>query len=105
MSDASNREFVKEEGDAYLFEFYLIRSFEKNPTDDTAYTEEFSATAQATFKNSGNSEDNSLSSDKRTLSFQKAWKDALDSDPGMKPKDKEILQNFLDEFGIKIQAE
>ena len=85
---------------AFLFEAYLKRSFEKEPL--ATASEEFSAIAQATFKNSENSEDNSLSSDKRTLSFQKAWKDALDSDPGMKPKDKEILTNFLKKFGITI---
>ena len=105
MSDASNREFVKEEGGAYLFELYLIRSFEKNSSDKTAYTEEFSATAQATFKNSGNSEDNSLSSDKRTLSFEKAWQNALKPNSGMEEKDQEILRKFLKEFGINIQAE
>ena len=85
---------------AFLFEAYLKRSFEKEPL--ATASEEFSAIAQATFKNSENSEDNSLSSDKGTLSFQKAWKDALDSDPGMKPKDKEILTNFLKKFGITI---
>lgn len=87
-------------GDAYLFEVHLKRSFEKN--SDVTASEEFSAIAQATFKNSENSEDNSLSSDKRTLSFQKAWKDALDSDPGMKQKDRDILTNFLKKFGITI---
>ena len=101
MSEALNDKLVTEDGDAYLFELYLKRSFEKNPPD-IAYTEEFSATAQATFKNSGNSEDNSLSSDKRTLSFQKAWKDALDPNSGMKQEDRDILQNFLDAFGITI---
>lgn len=100
MSDASNREFVKEEGDAYLFELYLIRSFEKNPTDDTAYTEEFSATAHATFDNGGTQD-----SGTQHLSFQKAWQNALDPNSSMKPEDKEILQKFLDEFGINIQAE
>ena len=87
-------------GDAYLFEAYLKRSFERSPLETAS--EEFSAIAQATFKNSENLEDNSLSSDKRTLSFQKAWKDALDSDPGMKLKDKDILTNFLKKYGITI---
>lgn len=97
MSDASNREFVKEEGDAYLFELYLIRSFKKNPPA-TAYTEKFSATAQATFKNNETQE-----SKTKDWSFEDAWKNALsapDTD-----KNKKILQNFLDEFGIKIQVE
>lgn len=104
MSDALREGYVKEDPGAYLFELYLKRSFEKNPPD-IAYTEEFSATAQATFKNSGNSEDNSLSSDKRTLSFQKAWQNALDPNSDMEEKDQEILRKFLKEFGINIQAE
>lgn len=94
----SDSEVVRDADGAFLFEAYLKRSFEKEPLETAS--EEFSATAQATFKNSENSEDNSLSSVERTLSFQKAWKDALDS--GMKPKDKEILTNFLKKFGITI---
>lgn len=110
MSDASNKEFVKEEGDAYLFELYLIRSFEKNSSDKTAYTEEFSATAQATFKNGGTQDSgtkNSGTKDSETqyLSFQKAWGDALKPNSGMEEKDQEILRKFLKEFGINIQAE
>lgn len=99
MSEALKEEYVKEEGDAYLFELYLKRSFEKNSPDDTAYTEEFSATAHATFKNSGVSEDNSLSSEERKLSFQKALWDAL-SAPDMEEKDREILRNFLNDMNI-----
>ena len=107
MSEALNKEFVKEEGDAYLFELYLIRSFEKNSPVNTAYTEEFSATARATFKNGGTQDSgpkDSETKDSKTqhLSFQKAWQNALDSNSGMKPEDKEILQKFLDEFGITI---
>ena len=107
MSDALNKEFVKEEGDAYLFELYLIRSFEKNSSDKTAYTEEFSATARATFKNGGTQDSgpqDSETKDSKTqhLSFQKAWQNALDPNSGMKPEDKEILQKFLDAFGITI---
>ena len=115
MSDASNREFVKEEGDAYLFELYLIRSFEKNSSDKTAYTEEFSATARATFRNGGTQDSgpkdsetkDSKTKDSKTqhLSFQKAWQNALDPNSDMKREDRDILQNFLDAFGINIQAE
>lgn len=109
MSDASNKEFVKEEGDAYLFELYLIRSFEKNSSDKTAYTEEFSATAQATFKNggtqdSGTKDSGTKYSKTQQLSFEKAWQNAL-KDPNMNKKDRDILTNFLNEFGIKIQVE
>lgn len=107
MSDASNREFVKKEGDAYLFELYLIRSFEKNSSDNTAYTEEFFATARATFKNGGTQDSgpkDSETKDSKTqhLSFQKAWQNALDPSSGMKQEDRDILQKFLDAFGITI---
>lgn len=105
MSDASNREFVKEEGGAYLFELYLIRSFEKNSSDKTAYTEEFSATAQAAFKNGGTQNSGTKDSKPQHLSFQKAWQDALDPNSDMEEKDQEILRKFLKEFGINIQAE
>lgn len=94
-------------GDAYLFEVHLKRSFEKN--SDVTASEEFSAIAKATFKSSGvqdQDEDNSLSSVERNLSFKKAWEDALKpTNSGMKPKDKEILTNFLKKFGINIKVE
>lgn len=105
MSDALREGYVKEDPDAYLFELYLIRSFEKNSSDKTAYTEEFSATAQATFKNGGTQDSGTKDSEPKYLSFQKAWQNALDPNSSMKPEDKEILQKFLDEFGINIQAE
>ena len=86
------------EGGAYLFEAYLMRSFE-NDAVNTA-SEKFSATAQATFDNR-----EPQNSEPQELSFQKAWKDALNSDSGMVQKDKEILRNFLTKFGITIEAE
>ena len=96
MFEALNKEFVNDEGDAYRFEFYLKRSFEKNSPDNTAaYTEMFSAIAHAKFDNGGTQD-----SEKKDWSFKEAWQNS-----GMKQEDKEILQNFLDEFGIKIQAE
>ena len=103
MSEALKEELVKEDGDAYLFELYLKRSFEKNPPD-TAYTEEFSATAQATFKNGGTQDSGTQDSETQQLSFQKAWQNAL-KDPNMNKKDRDILTNFLNEFGINIEAE
>lgn len=102
MSGALNDKLVTEDGDAYLFELYLKRSFEKNPPD-IAYTEEFSATAQATFKNGGTQDSGTKDREPQHLSFKEAWQNALsapDTD-----KNKKILQNFLDEFGIKIQVE
>ena len=114
MSEALNDKLVTEDGDAYLFELYLKRSFEKNPPD-IAYTEEFFATAQATFKNggtqdsgtkdSGTKDSETKDSETQHLSFQKAWEDALKPNSGMEEKDQEILRKFLKEFGINIQAE
>lgn len=101
-SEPGESKVVLAEDGAFLFEFYLIRSFEKNPPA-TAYTEEFFATAQATFKNdeTQNGEtDETQKSDTKDWSFQEAWQNS-----SMKPEDKEILQKFFDEFGIKIQVE
>lgn len=104
MSDALRDGYVKEDPGAYLFELYLKRSFEKNPPD-IAYTEEFSATAQATFKNGGTQGSGTKDSETKEWSFQKAWEDALKPNSGMEEKDQEILRKFLKEFGINIQAE
>lgn len=99
MSEALRDEFVKEKGDAYLFEFYLKRSFEKNPTDDTAYTETFSAIAHATFDNGGTQDSGTQDRKTQYLSFKDAWQNS-----SMTEKDKAILNNFFNEFGIKIQV-
>lgn len=93
MPEALNDEYVKEKGDAYLFEFYLKRSFEKN-SPATAYTETFSAIAHATFDNGGTQD-----SKTQYLSFKDAWQNS-----SMTEKDKAILNNFFNEFGIKIQV-
>ena len=96
MFEALNKEFVNDEGDAYRFEFYLKRSFEKNsPDNTTAYTEKFSAIAHAKFDNGGTQD-----SKTKDWSFKEAWQNSI-----MKQEDKAILQNFLDAFGIKIQVE
>ena len=73
--DATTDEFIHIESGAYFFEAYLMRDIDKN--DSNTYTKQFSATAKATFGSSGDPEDNSLSSEKRWLSFQEAWEDAL----------------------------
>lgn len=91
--EASDSEVVCDREGAFLFEACLMHDIDKEN-----YQTQFSAIAHATFKNSGNSEDNSLSSDERKLSFQEAGKDALDSDPGMNQKDREILTKFLDDL-------
>ena len=101
ISQALADKFVEEDGDAYRFEFYLIRSFKKNPPAN-AYTDKFSATAQATFKNdeTQNSEtDETQNSDTKEWSFQEAWQNS-----SMTEKDKAILNNLFNDFGIKIQV-
>ena len=96
MFEALNKEFVNDEGDAYRFEFYLKRSFEKNSPDNTAaYTEMFSAIAHAKFDNGGTQD-----SKPKDWSFKEAWQNS-----SKEQKDKEILQNFLNEFGINIKVE
>ena len=83
-------------GDDYLFEVYLKRSFDRNSTDKTAYTEKISATAQATFDNGGKQD-----SEPKLWSFEDAW-----TNPGeLDPAQKEILKKFFNEFGINIQVE
>lgn len=77
-------------GDAYLFEAYLMRSFNKN--DTAAYRTKISATAQATFDNGGKQD-----SEPKQWSFEEAWKN-----PGeLNTAQQEILKKFLDELGIK----
>lgn len=86
---------VVRSGDAFLFEVYLKRSFDRNSTDKTAYTEKISATAQAMFKNNGTQD-----SEPKLWSFEDAWTES----EGLKdltPEQQEILKKFLDELGIK----
>ena len=81
-------------GDAYLFEAYLKRSFDKE--NRNGYTEEISATARAKFDNGGEQQ-----SDPQALSFQEAWQNAEISDSAQQ----EILDNFLQKLGITKQTE
>lgn len=81
-------------GDAYLFEAYLMRSFNKN--DTAAYQTKISATAQATFDNGGKQD-----SEPKLWSFEDAWKNPGELDPAQK----DILDKFLKELGITKQAE
>lgn len=79
---------------AFLFEVYLKRSFEKEKSD--GYTEEISATAQATFDNNGKQD-----SKPQQLSFKDAW-----TNPGeLDETQQAILDKFLKELGITKQAE
>ena len=86
--EASDSEVVCS-GDAYLFEAYLKRSFDKAKPD--GYTKNISATAQATFQNDGTQQ-----SDPRNLSFEDAWKNA----EGLDETQQAILDKFLKYLGI-----
>lgn len=85
---------VVRSGDAYLFEAYLMRSFDKE--NHNGYTEEIGATAQATFDNGGKQD-----SETQWLSFEDAWKNA----EGLDETQQAILDKFLDKLGIKQQTE
>lgn len=91
--EASDSEVVCS-GDAFLFEAYLKRSFDKAKPD--GYTKNISATAQATFQNDGTQQ-----SDPRNLSFEDAWTNV----EGLDHTQQEILDKFLKELGITKQAE
>lgn len=93
---ASESKVVRAKDGTYLFEVYLKRSFDRNSTDKTAYTEKISATAQAMFDNGGKQD-----SEPKLWSFEDAW-----TNPGeLDPAQKEILKKFFNEFGINIQVE
>jgi len=95
----STSEVVRTKDGAFLFEAYLKRSFDRNSTDKTAYTENISATAQAMFKNNGTQD-----SEPKLWSFEDAWTES----EGLKdltPEQKAILDKFLKELGITKQAE
>ena len=85
---------VVRSGDAFLFEVYLKRSFDKAKPD--GYTKKISATAQATFKNNGTQD-----SEPKLWSFEDAWKNPGELDE----MQQEILDNFLQKLGITKQAE
>ena len=81
-------------GDAYLFEAYLKRSFNKE--NRNGYTEEIGATARAKFDNGGTQE-----STTQYLSFEDAWKN-----PGeITDEQQKILENFKAGLGITNQTE
>ena len=88
--EASESKVVRTKDGAFLFEAYLMRSFDKE--NRNGYTEEISATAQATFDNNGKQD-----SEPKQWSFKDAW-----TNPGeLDTAQKEILKKFLDELGIK----
>ena len=92
--ESTSKVVYDRDGDAYLFEVYLMRSFKKD--EPNGYTEMIGATAQATFKNNGTQD-----SKTQWLSFQDAW-----TNPGeLDETQQAILDKFLDKLGIKQQTE
>ena len=84
---------VISEGGAYLFEAYLMRSFDKS--NPAAYRTKISATAQATFKNNVETQN----SETKEWSFQDAWTEPKGLED-LTPKQREILDKFLTDLGI-----
>lgn len=90
----STSEVVRTKDGAFLFEAYLMRSFDKG--NRNGYTEKIKAIAQATFKNNVETQD----SEPKKWSFKDAWTET-DGLKDLTPKQQEILKKFLDELGIK----
>ena len=84
---------VISEGGAYLFEAYLMRSFDKG--NRNGYTEKIKAIAQATFKNNVETQN----SEPKQWSFEDAWTEPEGLN-GLTPEQKTILDNFLNALGI-----
>lgn len=93
MPKALTDKFVEEDGDAYLFEFYLMRSFGKDASP-ASFTEGISATAKAMFQNE--SDLGEQVSKERSLSFKEAWEKA----DNLTPAQREIINKILREHGI-----
>lgn len=81
---------VVRSGDAFLFEVYLKRSFNKE--NRNGYTEKIFATAQATFKNNVGTQD----SEPKQWSFEDAWTNVK----GLDAAQQEILDRFLKKLDI-----
>lgn len=88
-------EVVRTKDGAFLFEAYLMRSFDKG--NHTGYTEKIKAIAQATFKNNVETQD----SEPKQWSFEDAWTNV----EGLDHTQQEILDKFLKDLGITKQAE
>lgn len=95
MPGSLNNEVGLDEEGAYLFEAYLMRSFDKN--DAAAYQTKISATAQAIFGTNVGTQN----SETKEWSFQEAWQNALtDPDMDISPAEKKILEKFLKDLNI-----
>lgn len=97
MPGSLNNEVGLDEEGAYLFEAYLMRSFDKN--DAAAYQTKISATAQAIFGTNVGTQN----SETKKWSFEDAWQNALtDPDMDISQAEKEILEKFLKDLNIPI---
>lgn len=94
----STSEVVRTKDGAFLFEAYLMRSFDKG--NRNGYTEKIKAIAQATFKNNVETQD----SETKEWSFKDAWTET-DGLKDLTPKQQEILKNFLDGLDTPNQTE
>ena len=94
----STSEVVRTKDGAFLFEAYLMRSFDKG--NRNGYTEKIKAIAQATFKNNVETQD----SEPKKWSFKDAWTET-DGLKDLTTKQQEILNKFLTDLGINQQTE
>lgn len=88
----STSEVVRTKDGAFLFEAYLMRSFDKG--NRNGYTEKIKAIAQATFKNNVETQD----SEPKPWSFEDAWTNV----EGLDHTQQEILEKFLKDLNIPI---
>lgn len=88
----STSEVVRTKDGAFLFEAYLMRSFDKG--NRNGYTEKIKAIAQATFSNGGTQD-----SEPKLWSFEDAWTEPKGLED-LTPKQREILDKFLTDLGI-----
>ena len=91
--EASESKVVRAKDGAFLFEAYLMRSFDKS--NPAAYRTKISATAQATFKNNVETQN----SETKKWSFQDAWTEPKGLED-LTLKQREILDKFLTDLGI-----
>lgn len=89
----STSEVVRTKDGAFLFEAYLMRSFDKG--NRNGYTEKIKAIAQATFKNNVETQD----SEPKQWSFKDAWTET-DGLKDLTSEQLEILNKFLTDLGI-----
>lgn len=95
MPGSLNNEVGLDEEGAYLFEAYLMRSFDKN--DAAAYQTKISATAQAIFGTNVGTQN----SETKEWSFEDAWTEP-EGYKNLTPKQQEILKKFLNDLNIPI---